>query len=109
MLVPACEVCVPLTALAVGSVEAAHSPHLPVGPASDTVVTWAFWCTAAVVLGIDVTGLSLPAYPLVATIISLSSNSGFTSLSLFSIKLHKVRATGPTQVVLVPRLISHLH
>ncbi len=107
LLVPVCDVCVPFTALAVGSVEAARSPHLPVDPASDTVVTLALWRTGAVVLGVGVTGPSLPVCPLVTTIMSLLSNSGFTSYFLFLIKRHKVRTTGPTQVVPVPRLITY--
>ncbi len=107
VLVPLCDVCVPFTALAVGSVEAARSPHLPVNPASDTVVTLALWRTGAVVLGVGVTGSSLPVCPLVTTIMSSLSNSGFTGYSLFLIKRHKVRATGPTQVVLAPRLITY--
>ncbi len=108
MFVPACDVCVPLAALAVGSVETARSPHLPADPASDTVVTLALWRTGAVVLGVGVAGLSLPVCPLVATIMSLSSNSGFTNYVLFLIKRQKVHATGLTQVVLVPRLITYL-
>ncbi len=60
VLVPDCDVCVPLTALAVGSVEAGRSPHHPVDPASDTVVTLALWHTGAVVLGAGMTGPSLP-------------------------------------------------
>ena len=108
VLVPICDVCVPLTALAVGSVEAARCPHLPADPASDTVVTWALWPADEVVPGVDVTGLSLPVCPLVATIINVLYSLGFTSYSFFSIKQHRVHATGPTQVVLVPRLISHL-
>ncbi len=107
VLVPVCDVCVPFTALAVGSVEAARSPHLPVDPASDTVVTLALWRTGAVVLGVGVTGPSLPVCPLVTTIMSLLSNSGFTSYFLILIKRHKVRTTGPTQVVPVPRLITY--
>ena len=108
VLVPVCDVCVPFTALAVGSVDAARSPHLPVDPASDTVVTLALWRTGAVVLGVGVTGSSLPVCPPVTSIMSLLSNSGFTGYSLFLIKRHKLHATGPTQVVLVPRLITCL-
>ncbi len=107
VLVPACEVCVPLAALTVGSVEAARSPHLPADPASDTVVTLALWRTGAAVLGVGVTGPSLPVCPLVTTIMSLLSNSGFTSYSFFFIKRHRVRATGLTQVVLTPRLSTY--
>ena len=92
--------------MTVGSVEAAHSPHLPVDPASDTVVVLTLW--RAAVLGVDVTGPSLPVWPLVTTIINLLSTLGFTGYSLFLIKRHKVRATGPTQVMLVPRLITYL-
>ncbi len=108
VFVLACEVCVPLAALTVGSVEAAHSPHLPADPASDTVVTLALWRTVAAMLGVGVTGPSLPVCPLVTTIMSLLSDSGFTSYSFFLIKRHKVRATGLTQVVLIPRLITYL-
>ncbi len=43
VFVPAYDVCVPLVVLAVGSVEAARSPHLPADPVSDTVVTLALW------------------------------------------------------------------
>ena len=39
---------------------------------------------------------------------SLLSNSGFKSYSFFLIKRHRVRATGLTQVVLIPRLITYL-
>ena len=108
VLVPVCDVWVPLAALAVGSKETARSPHLPVVPASDTAVVLTLWRTGAVVLGVGVTGPSLPVCPLVTTIMSLLSNSGFTSYSLFLIKRHKAHATGPTQVVLVPRLITYL-
>ncbi len=93
VFVPTCDVCVPLAALAVGSAEAARSPHLPVDPASDTVVTLALWRTGAVVLGVGVTGPSLPVCPLVTTIMSLLSNSGFTSYSVFWTKRHRVCAT----------------
>ncbi len=71
VLVPICDVCVPLTALAVGSVEAARPPHLHLDPASDTVVMLTLRRAGAVVLGVDVTGPSHPLCPLVATIISL--------------------------------------
>ena len=107
VFVPACEICVPLAVLAVGSVEAAHSPYLPADPASDTVVTLVLWRTGAVVLGVGITGPSLPVCPLVTTIMSLLSDSGFTSYSFFLIKRHKVHATGLTQVVLIPRLITY--
>ncbi len=63
--------------------------------------------TGAVVLGVGVTGSSLPVCPLVITIMGLLSDSGFTSYSFFLIKRHKVRATGLTQVVLIPRLITY--
>ncbi len=108
VFVPDCEVCVPLAALTVGSVEAARSQHLPADPASDTVVTLALWRTGAAVLVVGVTGPSLPVCPLVTTIMSLLSNSDFTSGSFFLIKRHKVRATGLTQVVSIPRLITYL-
>ncbi len=80
VLVPVCEVCVPLPALAVGSVEAACSPHLPADPASDVTVTLVLllWRTEAAVMVVGVTGPSLPVYPLVTTIMSLLSNSVFT-------------------------------
>ncbi len=99
MLVPLCEVCVPLTALAVASVEAARTPHLPVNPASETVATLTLWHAGAAVLAVDVTGPSLPVCPLVATIIGWLSKSGFTSYPRFPIKT--------AQVVLVPRLITY--
>ncbi len=60
VFVPVCNVCVPLTALAVGSVGAARSPHLPVDPASDTVVTLMLWRAGAVVLGVHVTRAVTP-------------------------------------------------
>ncbi len=96
VLVPVCDICAPLTALAVGSAEAACSPHLLVDPNSDMVVMLTLWHAGAAVLGVNVTGLSLPVCPLVTIIISLLSNSVFTSYSLFLIKWRKVRATGPT-------------
>ena len=108
VFVPACDGCVPLAALAVGSVEAVRSPHLPADPASDTVVTLAVWRTGAVVLGVGVTGPSHPVCLLVTTIMSLLSNSGFTSYSVFLTKRHRVHATGLTPVVLLPRLITYL-
>ncbi len=86
VFVPACDVCVPLAALAVGSVETPRSPHLPADPASDTVVVFTLWRTDAVVLGVGVTGPSLPVCPLVTTIMSLLSSSGFTSYILFLTK-----------------------
>ncbi len=107
VFVPACKVCVPPATLTVGSVEAARSPYLPADPASDTVITLVLWRTGAAVLAVGVTGPSLPVCPLVTTIMSLSSNSGFTSYSFFLIKRHRVHATGPTQVVLTPRLITY--
>ncbi len=58
-------------------------------------------------LGVGVTGSSLPFCPLVTTIMILLSDSGFTSYSFFLIKRHRVRATGLTQVVLIPRLITY--
>ena len=107
VFVPACEVWVALATLTVGSVETARSPHLPADPASDTVGTLVLWRTGAAVLGVGVTGPSLPVCPFVTTIMHLLSNSGFTGYSFFLIKRHKVCATGLTQVVLVPCLITY--
>ena len=75
---------VPLAALVVGSVEAARSPHLPADPASDVIVALGLELTGAAWLAVGVTGPSI----------------------LSQIKRHKVRATGQTQVVLLPCLIS---
>ena len=58
VVVPACEVCIPLAALAVGSVEATRSPHLPADPASDVIVTLVLWRTGTAVLAVIVTGPS---------------------------------------------------
>ena len=59
----------------------------------------AYWCSDAGCWAVC---------PLVTTIMRLLSNSGFTRYSFFLIKRHKVRATGLTQVVLIPRLITYL-
>ncbi len=80
--VSACEVWVPLAALAIGSVEGACSPHLPADPISDVIIVLGLWRTGAAVLAVGVTGPSLPVCPLVTTIMSSLSNSSFTSYSL---------------------------
>ncbi len=83
VIVLACEVSVPLAVLAVGSVEATRSPHLPADPASDVIVALVLWRTGAAVLAVGVTGPQLPVCPLVTAIMSLSSNSVFHLSVLF--------------------------
>ncbi len=82
VVVSAWEVWVPLAALAVGSVEATCSPYLPADPISDVIIALGLWRTGAAVLAVGVTGPSRPVCPLVTTIMSSLSNSGFTSYSL---------------------------
>ncbi len=136
VLVPVCEVCVPLNALAVGSAEAARSAHLSVDPASETGAKVAVCRTGAAALGVNVIGPSLPASPLVATILSLCKTS-FTSYLHFTTIWRRLRyrtttgcastssnhispllsridqngagcMIGTTQVALEPRLIMYL-
>ncbi len=69
VLVPVWVVCIPLTTLAARSVEVARSPHLPIGPDSETGAKVVVCHTGAAAFGVDVTGPSLPICPLVATIL----------------------------------------
>ncbi len=80
------------TALSVGSAEAARSPHLPVDSASETGAKLAVCRTGAAALGADVTGPSLPACPLVATIFIILSFSNLLRAILKTTKprIHKL-------------------
>ncbi len=75
LMVPVWVVCVPLAVLPARLIGVARSLHLPVGPASEAGARAAVCLMGAAAFGVDMTGSSLPACPLVATILVLSKSS----------------------------------